>query len=98
MVTPKFLHGQGNFHIALKQRVNQYFSDIKKPSTGNTSLLLKGILFFACYLFLYIHLVFLHRPGGWLCPNAFCLGVLPPLSALMLCMMGLMAALANIKL
>jgi linoleoyl-CoA desaturase len=74
MATPKFLQGQGNFHIALKQRVNQYFSDIKKPSTGNTSLLLKGILFFACYIFLYIHLVFL-TPVWWLAlPECILLG------------------------
>ena len=74
MATPKFLQGQGNFHIALKQRVNQYFSDIKKPSTGNTSLLLKGIIFFACYIFLYIHLVFF-TPVWWLAiPECILLG------------------------
>ncbi len=65
MTTPKFLQGQGTFHVALKQRVNQYFAEIKKPSTGNTSLLLKGILFFVCYIFLYIHLVF-YTPVWWL--------------------------------
>ena len=74
MATPKFLQGQGNFHIALKQRVNQYFSDIKKPSTGNTSLLFKGIIFFACYIFLYIHLVFF-TPVWWLAiPECILLG------------------------
>ena len=66
MATPKFLQGQGNFHIALKQRVSEYFTNIKKPSTGNTALFLKGILFFACYIFLYVHLVFF-TPAWWLC-------------------------------
>ena len=74
MTTPKFLQGQGTFHIALKQRVNQYFADIKKPSTGNTSLLLKGILFFTCYIFLYTHLVFF-TPIWWLAlPECILLG------------------------
>lgn len=65
MTTPKFLQGQGNFHMALKQRVNQYFSEKKKLSTGNTSLMLKGILFFAGYFFLYIHLIFF-TPIWWI--------------------------------
>lgn len=74
MTTPKFLQGQGNFHIALKQRVNQYFTDVKKPSTGNISLLLKGIFFCICYLFLYIHLVFF-TPSLWFAiPECLLLG------------------------
>lgn len=74
MATPKFLQGQGTFHIALKQRVNDYFAAIQKPSTGNTALLLKGISFFICYILLYIHLVFL-TPVWWLAlPECVLLG------------------------
>lgn len=74
MPTPKFLQGQGSFHVALKQRVNDYFTSIKKPSTGNAALLLKGVLFCACYVFLYIHLIFF-TPAWWLCiPECILLG------------------------
>lgn len=65
MVTPKFLQGKGSFHADIKERVNQYFSELKKPSTGDISLLLKAIFFCASYLFLYIHLVFF-TPIWWL--------------------------------
>lgn len=58
MSTPKFLQGQGSFHMDLKTRVNQYFSEIKKPTTGNTGLFVKGIFLCVAYLFLYTHLVF----------------------------------------
>ncbi len=65
MATPKFLQGKGNFQLELKNRVNQYFADIHKPMTGNTGLLLKGIIFFTAYIFLYIHLVFF-TPVSWI--------------------------------
>src|SRR5688500_11813461 len=65
IATPKFLQGKGNFHMDLKNRVNQYFAERKKPMTGNTALLLKGIIFFVAYVFLYIHLVFF-TPPVWL--------------------------------
>lgn len=62
MATPKFLKGKGTFHAELKNRVNQYFADRKKPSTGNIGLLLKGIAFAIAYFGLYIHLVFFTPP------------------------------------
>ena len=65
MATPKFIQGKGNFHMQLKERVNQYFEAIQKPRTGDISLLLKGVLFFMVYLFLYFHLVFF-TPVIWL--------------------------------
>jgi len=58
MATPKFATGHGTFQQELKKRVNQYFQDIKKSPTGNAGLHIKSILFFATYIFLYIHLVF----------------------------------------
>ena len=58
MATPKFLQGKGDFHIELKKRVNQYFTDHKRPMTGNNALLFKAILFCIGYILLYIHLVF----------------------------------------
>ena len=64
MVTPKFLQGKTTFHADIKARVNQYFLDRKKPSTGNIWLLSKAIFFCASYVFLYIHLVFF-TPAWW---------------------------------
>ena len=54
MATPKFLQGKGDFHIELKRRVNQYFTDHKRPMTGNNALLFKAILFCMGYILLYI--------------------------------------------
>ena len=64
MATPKFLQGKGDFHLELKNRVNQYFTDHKRPMTGNNALLFKAILFCMGYILLYIHLVFF-TPGVW---------------------------------
>ncbi|MEO5892811.1 MAG: acyl-CoA desaturase [Ferruginibacter sp.] len=65
MATPKFLHSTTDFHQELKKRVNQYFTDRKKPSTGNLSLHVKAIFFFAAYIGLYVHLVYF-TPATWL--------------------------------
>jgi linoleoyl-CoA desaturase len=64
MSTPKFLQGQGSFHIDLKNRVNKYFTEVKKPTTGNAGLLVKGVFLCLAYLFLYTHLVFF-TPVWW---------------------------------
>ncbi len=58
MVTPKFIHNSSNFHQDLKKRVNQYFADQHKNSTGNSGLYLKAVFFFLSYVALYIHLVY----------------------------------------
>lgn len=64
-VTPKFRNQKNSsFHQELKKRVNQYFEDNKKLSTGNWSLYFKAILFWSLYIALYIHVVFF-TPGGW---------------------------------
>src|SRR3984885_6313799 len=65
MTTPKFLQGKGDFHIELKKRVNQYFTDKKRPMTGNNALLFKALLFCLGYILLYIHLVFF-TPVIWM--------------------------------
>ena len=58
MPTPKFIQGKGSFHSEIKSRVNRYFGEIKKPTTGNTSLFVKAVIFFSIYILLYIDLVF----------------------------------------
>lgn len=65
MTTPKFMQGKGDFHTVLKNRVNQYFAEQKRPMTGNFSLLFKAALFTLLYLAIYVHLVFF-TPGVWI--------------------------------
>ena len=66
MVTPKFVNVQGStFHQELKRRVNNYFVENKKPLTGNFSLYFKAVLFWTCYIALYVHVVF-YTPASWL--------------------------------
>jgi len=74
MSTPKFLKGQGSFHADIKSRVNNYFSEIQKPSTGNSSLFFKGVLFCVLYISFYVHLVFF-TPVWWIAlPECIVLG------------------------
>jgi len=65
MATPKFLQSSNNFQQELKRRVNQYFEERKKSSTGNFSLYFKAILFFVAYFALYVHLVYF-TPSNWI--------------------------------
>lgn len=65
MANPKFIQGKGEFHNEIKRRVTQYFIERQKPMTGNTGLLVKGILLFLGYLSIYIHLVFF-TPIVWI--------------------------------
>jgi len=65
MATPKFLQTSNNFQQELKRRVNQYFEDRKKSSTGNFGLYFKAVLFFLAYIALYIHLVY-YTPSNWI--------------------------------
>src|SRR6187431_2710480 len=65
MATPKFIQTGTDFHQELKKRVNQYFIDRKKSSTGNFNLFFKAVFFFTTYLALYVHLVYF-TPEVWL--------------------------------
>ena len=66
MATPKFanIHGS-NFHQELKKRVQNYFAESKKPATGNFGLYFKAVLFWVCYVALYVHVVFF-TPNYWI--------------------------------
>jgi linoleoyl-CoA desaturase len=58
-VVPKFKNITGtNFHKELKARVNNYFVENNKKSTGNFSLYFKAILLWTLYLAVYVHLIF----------------------------------------
>lgn len=66
MVTPKFVNIEGStFHQELKRRVNNYFIESKKESTGNFSLYFKGALLTLLYIAAYVHLVFF-TPIAWI--------------------------------
>ncbi len=66
MSTPKFANIKGsNFHQELKRRVNKYFEENRKQSSGNAALYFKAILLFSAYIAVYIHLVFF-TPPGWI--------------------------------
>ncbi len=66
MATPKFVNASGsNFHQELKRRVNNYFLENKKLSTGDFSLYFKSILLFTLYVAVYFHLVFFTPPTWW---------------------------------
>jgi linoleoyl-CoA desaturase len=65
MAVPKFSHTSHSFHTELKKRINDYFKQAGKASTGNFNLYLKAILLVMAYFFVYIHLVF-YTPVTWL--------------------------------
>ncbi len=66
MATPKFVNASGsNFHQELKRRVNNYFLENKKLSTGDFSLYFKSILLSTLYVAVYFHLVFFTPPTWW---------------------------------
>ncbi|MEO6948561.1 MAG: acyl-CoA desaturase [Ginsengibacter sp.] len=76
MTTPKFIQGQGDFYAALKSRVNQYFVDNKRSTAGNSSLLIKAVIFCVSYLAIYVHLVFF-TPMTWIAiPECILFGLL----------------------
>lgn len=66
MITPKFRNTSGsNFHQTLKKRVQEYFSENNLKPTGNFTLYFKALLFWFCYIALYIHLIFF-TPANWI--------------------------------
>lgn len=65
MVTPKFMQGKGDFHTTLKNRVNLYFTERRRPMTGNFALLFKAVLLCVGYILIYIHLLFF-TPSVWI--------------------------------
>lgn len=74
MATPKFIQGSGTFYTDIKSRVNNYFHEVKKPTTGNSSLFLKAIILFSAYIFIYINLIYF-TPVWWIAlPECLLLG------------------------
>lgn len=65
MKTPKFPSVAASFHGELKKRINQYFSESGKATTGNYKLYAKAIILILALIALYIHLVFFTPPVIW---------------------------------
>ena len=64
-ITPKFKNASGsNFHKELKARVNNYFTENNKKSTGNFSLHFKAILLWTLFIVFYVLLVFFYN-NAW---------------------------------
>ena len=60
---PKFSASPSNFHADLKKRINTYFDQLGKSTTGNFSLYLKAAILAVGFIGLYIHLVFFTPPA-----------------------------------
>jgi linoleoyl-CoA desaturase len=65
MASPKFPHVRFSFHAELKNRIQAYFQEQGKSSTGNYKLFLKALILIVGYLAIYTHLVF-YTPTTWL--------------------------------
>jgi len=60
---PKFSASPSNFHADLKKRINTYFDQLGKSTTGNFSLYLKAAILAVGFIGLYVHLVFFTPPA-----------------------------------
>ena len=65
MSTPKFSNIPQNFHTELKKRINDYFVEVGRATTGDYSLFLKAVILMVSFLFIYIHLVFFTPAVFW---------------------------------
>lgn len=66
MQTAKFAHPNPSFYGELKKRINAYFDQTGKATTGGIRILSKAIFLFSALVFLYIQLVFFTPEAGWL--------------------------------
>lgn len=74
MSSPKFPKIQLSFHSELKKRINEYFINKGKATTGNFKLFFKAILLVTSLLLVYTHLVFFTPPTVWAILECILLG------------------------
>jgi linoleoyl-CoA desaturase len=75
--TPKFVNTKLNsFHQELKKRVNDYFENNQKLTTGNFSLHFKAVLLWSLYLLAYVHLLFFTPSTFWCVVECVAMGIL----------------------
>ncbi|ULQ57983.1 acyl-CoA desaturase [Flavihumibacter rivuli] len=65
MVTPKFTTSANSFHAELKKRINNYFEEVGKSTTGNYDLFIKAVILMVAFVFVYTHLVFFTPAPVW---------------------------------
>ncbi len=65
MQTPKFAHTSHSFHVELKKRINDYFINTGKPTTGGIRLFSKAAFLIAGFIYTYIQLVFFTPSVFW---------------------------------
>jgi len=65
MPIPKFSSIPHSFHAELKKRISDYFENVGKSTTGNTSLFVKAIILMSAFTLVYIHLVFFTPAALW---------------------------------
>ncbi|MFM9909411.1 MAG: fatty acid desaturase family protein [Chitinophagaceae bacterium] len=65
MLVPKFANVPRSFHTELKHRINAYFSEKGKSTTGNFALFFKAVFLMVSFVSIYIHLVFFTPAPFW---------------------------------
>ena len=65
MSIPKFAPASGNFHLDLKKRIQEYFAQTGKSTTGGRKLFFKCSFLLSLFVALYIHLLWF-TPTAWL--------------------------------
>ena len=75
MSVPKFSNAPYSFHTELKKRINNYFEEAGKATTGNFQLYFKAILLSAAFIAIYTHLVFFTPAIIWAVLECVLLGV-----------------------
>jgi linoleoyl-CoA desaturase len=74
MQMPKFSASPHTFHSDLKKRINNYFDQVGKATTGNFSLYLKAAVLAVSFIGLYVHLVFFTPPAFFAVTECVILG------------------------
>jgi linoleoyl-CoA desaturase len=75
MSVPKFSNAPYSFHTELKKRINNYFEEAGKATTGNFQLYFKAILLSTAFIVIYTHLVFFTPAIIWAVLECILLGV-----------------------
>jgi linoleoyl-CoA desaturase len=74
MSLPKFSNVAQSFHTELKSRINTYFEQAGKSTTGNYKLFAKAIILLISFVALYVHLVFFTPAAVWAILECLLLG------------------------
>ena len=76
MQIPKFPNIKQTFYSELKDRVNNYFEEVRKLQTGNFRLFLKAVILVLGFISVYTHLVFFTPGVLWAVLECILLGCL----------------------